>query len=125
MASLRARLGCVAVLLTATASAAAATPAHGLVQLEVVGTRADLVSGGDVLVRTDGTLTADGRVVPVHEGLALVTGLRARTVLEARRGAAGARLVVLDHPRGGPVLSGPQVQPWTCTTAQLGLARPL
>jgi hypothetical protein len=26
----------------------------------------------------------------------------------------GARLTVIDHPNGGPVLSGPQIEPWVC-----------
>ena len=26
----------------------------------------------------------------------------------------GARLVVTNHPNGGPVFSGPQIQPWGC-----------
>src|SRR5262249_21380104 len=26
----------------------------------------------------------------------------------------GARLVITDHPNGGPVFSGPQIKPWKC-----------
>jgi len=26
----------------------------------------------------------------------------------------GARLTILNHPIGGPIFSGPQIQPWLC-----------
>ncbi|MHB8509806.1 MAG: DUF6351 family protein [Candidatus Dormibacteria bacterium] len=29
----------------------------------------------------------------------------------------GARITITNHPIGGPVFAGPQVQPWICTTA--------
>ncbi len=36
-------------------------------------------------------------------------------VLTARlRSGASAKLTIVDHPNGGPVFSGPQVQPWKC-----------
>ena len=91
-------------------------------ELEVVGSRADLVSGGDVLVRVSpgATVRANGRAQVVHGTLSLVTGLRiGRNVVEA----SGLRLVVTNHPQGGPVFSGPQIQPWTCTTEANGLGR--
>ncbi len=38
-----------------------------------------------------------------------------RTKLTARaRDGATARLVVTNHPIGGPIFAGPQIQPWTC-----------
>ena len=38
-----------------------------------------------------------------------------RNVLTARRkNGSGARLVIRNHPNGGPVFSGPQLQPWEC-----------
>ena len=118
----RLRLTLVAAILlglTGLAPADAAAPG-----LEVVGSRADLVSGGDVLVRVrpGATVTANGRSQVVHGTLSLVTGLRTgRNVVEA----SGLRLVVTNHPQGGPVFSGPQVQPWTCTTEANGLGRPI
>jgi hypothetical protein len=33
----------------------------------------------------------------------------------------GARITITDHPVGGPVFSGPQVQPWVCTTSSNSL----
>ena len=43
-------------------------------------------------------------------------GLRVgRVALTARiRGGGAARLYVTNHPIGGPVFAGPQIQPWTC-----------
>ena len=36
-------------------------------------------------------------------------------MLSARAaGASADRIVVTNHPNGGPVFSGPQVQPWVC-----------
>ncbi len=40
------------------------------------------------------------------------------------RGRA-ARLLVTNHPASGPIFSGPQQQPFVCTTARLGLGQPL
>ncbi|MEA2683675.1 MAG: hypothetical protein QOK05_2003 [Chloroflexota bacterium] len=36
----------------------------------------------------------------------------------------GARITVTNHPIGGPVFSGPQVQPWICTTSANALGAP-
>ena len=36
-----------------------------------------------------------------------------RLVARAGRRSA-AKLVVTNHPNGGPVFSGPQVKPWVC-----------
>ncbi len=33
----------------------------------------------------------------------------------------GARITITNHPRGGPVFAGEQVQPWACTTEENGL----
>ena len=46
----------------------------------------------------------------------LVTGLAlGRNVLAGlAQTARGARLVITNHPNGGPVFSGPQIQPWRC-----------
>ena len=49
---------------------------------------------------------------------ALVTGLAlGRNVLRVRPGNGLGRWIEIDnHPIGGPVFSGPQVQPWLCRT---------
>ena len=62
----------------------------------------------------DVTSAFDVRANGRFEGL--VTGLSlGENVLTARApGAADARITVTNHPNGGPVFSGPQVQPWVC-----------
>jgi Tannase-like family of unknown function (DUF6351) len=119
------RVGVLAVALAFPASAAAAKP----ITISVLSTRADLVSGGDALVRVGGVTSAKGLRVTVRgknrsklfakradghvEGL--VTGLRVgKNTVVASAGKRAAKLVVTNHPRGGPVFSGPQLQPWKC-----------
>jgi hypothetical protein len=127
---------------TAVATPAAQTQESAPLRLEVVSGRADLVSAGDALVEVvlpagasaaglqvradDRDVSAafserDGRV------LGLVTGLPdGPSTLTARLAdGRGARLDVVNHPKGGPVFSGPQVQPWFCSTEASGLGAPL
>ncbi len=109
-------------------------------RLEVVSTRADLVTGGDALVRV--TLPKGARGMRVRAGKrdvtaaftrrtkgraeGLVDGLRlGRTRLSVRlRDGRGAALTITNHPSGGPVIAGPQVQPWICQTERFGLGKP-
>ncbi len=94
--------------------------------------RADLISGGDALVqvtlprgvrRSRLKFLVNGRnrtrllvKMGPHILEGLVTGLRnGRNRLTARiRGGRASRLIVTNHPIGGPVFAGPQIQPWTC-----------
>jgi len=114
----------------------------GQAQLLVLSNRADLVSGGDALVqvvlpdRVDPAsvrvslnghdVTPEFALRPggVYEGV--VTGLangRNDLVATVRRGAP-AHLVITNHPSGGPVFAGPQVQPWVCENTAFGVAAP-
>ena len=103
------------------------------VQIKVLSNRADLVSGGDALVEVvlpqaaaaDGLrVDVDGRDVSSSfkqradsRVVGLVTGLKdGANVVTARVGRAGARLTITNHPIGGPIFSGQQVQPWVCAT---------
>ncbi len=104
--------------------------------IRVLSSRADLVTGGDALVEVVPpagfaaaglTVAIDGRDVtsafavrPDGRYLGLVSGLRngANDVV-ARAGARGSRLVLTGHPAGGPLISGPQIQPWTCMAGAL------
>jgi hypothetical protein len=120
--------GCVLALLAAgPALAAAPVP-----RIKVLSNRADLVSGGDALVQVKVPHGVRVRRVKLFAGKrnvtkqlervgrrrkqGLVSGLReGRTRLVARiRSAGAARLIVRNHPLGGPVMAGPQIQPWTC-----------
>ena len=143
-------------LIGCAAPGLAASPADarvGAPRIEVLSTRADLVSGGDALVRvtlprgvkasrlrfTAGSRNVTRVLVPAGgrrlEGV--VTGMPlGRVALTAtirgaaapprsrRRGppvftgrvrvASAARLYVRNHPIGGPIFAGPQIQPWAC-----------
>jgi hypothetical protein len=109
-------------------------------RLEVVSGRADQVSGGDALVRvtvprgartsrvevTRGRTDVTGAFARQDDGtlLGLVDGLReGRTTLTARVTGRGptprpTSLTLVNHPIGGPIFSGPQQQPFVCTTAR-------
>ncbi|MCU1691413.1 MAG: N-acetylmuramoyl-L-alanine amidase [Frankiales bacterium] len=102
------------------------------VQLRALSTRADLVTGGDVLVEVVVPKGTDVRKVKVTAGSRDVTraftaqgpGLRGlvtrlpggRTTLTAVvPGAGSASLPVTNVGLQAPSFSGPLVQPWTCT----------
>jgi len=115
------------VLLSATAAAS-----QRPVVIQVLSTRADLVTGGVALTAVTlppGTkpssvrVTLDGHSVTKefarrrngrYEGL--LTGLRlGRNILTVRLpNGHGARIAITDHPLSGPVFAGPQPEPWTC-----------
>lgn len=102
-------------------------------EIKVLSNRADLISSGDALVEVllpegadasavkvdvDGTDVSDavklrdsGRVMGLVTGLAL-----GENRLSARLAdGSGAVISLINHPHGGPVFSGPQIQPWTCS----------
>jgi hypothetical protein len=101
-------------------------------KIRVLSNRADLVSAGDALVavkppagvspsrlrvRLRGEEVTDEFAVRENGRFeALLTGLRdGPNGLVARvRGGPWAKLVITNHPNGGPVFSGPHVQPWVC-----------
>lgn len=100
----------------------------------MLSTRADLVSGGEALVQVflppgaqaaQTKLDLGGRDVTGEFAMrangkfeGLVTGLGdGPNVLTARLpDGYGAHLTITNHPIGGPVFSGPQIQPWLCQT---------
>ena len=104
--------------------------------LKTLSNRADLVSGGSVLMEvqlptgvdrtqlrvdvggTDVTpaftLLASGRTVGLVTGLAV--GDNVVTAKAANNSFVGARLTVTNHPIGGPVLLNAQTTPWICAT---------
>ena len=100
----------------------------------VLSNRADLISGGDALVEVkwppggnvsaatvslNGTpVTASFAVRPNGRYMGLVTGMKdGGNVVLARYSGGAAQITITNHPIGGPVFSGPQVQPWVCQTA--------
>lgn len=111
-------------------SAVSGADAGGSV-IKVVSNRADLISGDDVLIDVvppagtesgeiavtlnGGDITGD--FSPTAQGTlrGLVTGLaRGENILAASYPDGHASVKVTNHPNGGPVLAGPQLQPWTC-----------
>jgi hypothetical protein len=134
---------CVLAALTASGGAiSASAQAGGVDDITVVSNRADLISGGDALVSVD--LSANPRAIRVelnganitsafavrpngrYEGL--VTGLEeGKNILRVRPGnGVGRWIEITNHPIGGPVFSGEQIQPWLCRThLQAGTTPPL
>jgi hypothetical protein len=118
----------VGLLIAGAAQAATAST----LKITVLSNRADLISGGDALVEIRANAKTDLRTVKVDvdgrdvtDAFALLPDRRlvgrvdglaiGPNVLTARRpGGHGARITITNHPIGGPVFSGPQIQPWTC-----------
>ena len=98
------------------------------ITISVLSSRADLVSGGSALLRIGGVKTARGLKVIVGrksyskrfakgtdgyvEGLVRLGVGRAKVV--ARTATRAATITLTGHRNGGPVFTGPQIQPWTC-----------
>jgi Tannase-like family of unknown function (DUF6351) len=132
---------CALAATTLSGSAVASTSeAGGVREITVLSNRADLISGGDALVSVD--LLANPRAVRVElngnditdafairtngrfEGL--VTGLKeGKNLLRVRPGnGVGRWIEITNHPIGGPVFSGEQIQPWECRTQLQGGTTP-
>ncbi len=127
------RLAVLVAVLTAMVPITTRAEASSAVVVEVLSGRGDLVSGGDALLQLtppDGVsveelrVSEDGRdvtdaFVPRDDGTAwgLVAGLDVGdNVVEAEApDGRGARITLTNAPQGGPVFSGPLIQPWTCT----------
>jgi uncharacterized tannase-like protein DUF6351 len=113
------------------ADSALAASAGGM-ELRVLSNRADLISGGDALVElvpaagTDGSkvaLSVDGRDVggsfalrPGGRWIGLLQGLAVgpNVLIAGAPDGSSARITIVNHPIGGPVIDGPQIKPWKC-----------
>ncbi|HTU98675.1 MAG TPA: DUF6351 family protein [Solirubrobacteraceae bacterium] len=118
-----------AVLAANVHTAAVRWPA---VTLRTLSGRADLVSGGSSLIQIKLSRPAKLKRLKVtlgHQNVSadfarrrdgqiegLVSGLRlGRNTLKAVfPDGSGAKLTLVNHPNGGPLFSGPQLQPWKC-----------
>ncbi|MEA2171921.1 MAG: hypothetical protein QOF76_5221 [Solirubrobacteraceae bacterium] len=114
--------GLVGVLLAALVCAC---PASAAMKLRVMSNRADLVSGGQAMVAVSKrpvrvTLgrrnvtkrfrkRADGHIEAMLRRLKI-----GRNVLVAHGKHGAVRLVITNHPQGGPVFAGPQSKKWVC-----------
>src|SRR4051794_31237315 len=124
------KLGCLltpALVLILSATAFADGPS-----IQVLSNRADLVSGGDALVGValpDGTdpsavqMALNGgdvtsefaqRADGSYEGLVTGLDVGANTLTATLPDGSTDSVTITDHANGGPVFSGPQVQPWVC-----------
>ena len=113
--------------------------------IEILSSAPDQVSDGDALVRvgfpgdaikenarlllngvdvTSSLAPQGGYLVGVVAGFALGENLL-ELLPSANAAAVTAQLVVVNHPIGGPIFSGPQQQPFVCTTARVGLGQPI
>jgi hypothetical protein len=110
----------------------AQSPSSPLLSIEVLSTRADLVTGGTALVAVDlpsgiapasvqvgldlKNVTSEFAMRPNGRFEGLVTGipLGKNVVTATSPGITGAVLDVTNHPIGGPLFSGPQIEPWVC-----------
>src|SRR4051794_6847366 len=126
------RLAALSALAVAFVVPAVSSAAPAPIQIRTLSNRADLVSDGNALVgitlprrvsarglkvTVDGrdvspafARRSDGRIEGLVDGLALGPN----QVVATARGATGARLTITNHPNGGPVFSGPQLQPRFC-----------
>jgi hypothetical protein len=115
--------------------------------IQILSSAPDQVSGGDALVRVqfpdvdipaNATLLRNGvdvtaALAPAPGGGALVGVVDGfalgENLLELKpspnANAVLAQLAVRNHPLAGPIFSGPQQQPFVCTTARSGLGQPL
>ena len=125
----------VGLLVLALAATLAASAQAARFNVQVLSNRADLISGGDALVEVNIREKMDGERV----GVALVTAKGTRDLSRRVRLRASGRVIglvrklplgrsrivatygkkrrstpLVNHPNGGPVFSGPQVQPWFC-----------
>jgi hypothetical protein len=119
------------VSVTGTTSA----PVSTVNAVKVLSNRADLISSGDALIEVvlsagapAGALTMDlnGHSVtdqvtlrPNGRYMGLVSGLvlGSNNLTATLTGGSTASTSITNHPHSGPVLAGPQLQPWTCRNA--------
>ena len=112
------------------------------VRIVPVSNRADLVSGDDVLIEIElpdwadmsgMTVGVDGRDVTDAISVAddgRIYGLIDSLELDRNRitvslaDGSGAYLDVTNHSLGGPIFSGPHIQPWFCRTEEEDLGAP-
>jgi hypothetical protein len=133
-----------ALVATPALSQSGSPVAQGKIEVKVLSSRYDLVSGGDALVEVKASegakaselkLSLNGRdlVTPLtfdqssNTLRGLVTGLDTGANWLQARGPTGYSVsqALVNHPITGPILSGPHMAPYECRTVQSGLGEPL
>src|ERR1700730_9150953 len=133
--------GIIAAALTGHALLAGADPAVSGISIETLSSRPNLVTGGNVLVKisyqpgmvlplwvtlNDHDVTGKFRATQANTWTGVVEGLQlgSNTLRVRAKSSTGIRdesLQVTNYPITGPVLSGPQLQPYFCMTDQFYL----
>lgn len=102
-------------------------------QVRVLSNRPDLISGDDVLVEVradtadditnlmltrNGTDVTDLLEATADDPLRLLGTIDGLTIGSNTLSVEnGNSVMVINHPKGGPVFTGPQIQPWVCNNA--------
>jgi len=103
-------------------------PARTGPTIKVLSNQPDLISGGDTLVEIlnagTGSLRATLNGADISSAFALrpngrvmglVTGLiDGANTLTVKSKTGSATITITNYPNGGPIFSGPQIQPWPC-----------
>jgi len=126
--------------LAITAFCLAGVVSADALEVGVLSSRPDMVTGGDALVQISGpkldslSVKLNGQEVtdafrPRHDSndlVGMITGLKlGKNLLKVKAKGGSARLELVNHPRVGPVFSGPHQQPFVCETESAGLGAPL
>ena len=139
-----AALAAIALVAAVGSAAPAAAKDGGKLRVESLSSDPELVTGGDALIAIDvpkGTPASKVRVAlngsdvtdafefhsTDRQLVGLVEGLRAKQnrISALAKGATRASdLTVYNSPITGPLFSGPQQQPFVCTTENAGLGAP-
>ena len=110
------------------------SPNGSEIEVRVVSTQAHLVSGGDVLIEVVTSATSSDRLALAVNGesqavefaamstadgspsyLALVSGLQlGENTIEVDASGSSTRVAVVNYPITGPIISGPQQEPYFC-----------
>lgn len=115
-----------------SSSGAVSGPSSAAPTIKVLSNRADLISGGDALVEVDPpagvplsalrvavngqdvtsrfAIGANGKFMGLVDGL----GDGSNTLVAGGKGLANASVTLVNHPQGGPLIAGPQLEPWVC-----------
>ena len=126
------------------ASVTAQEPADAQLEITTLSSKAEFVSGGDVLLQVTGPANLSARNLTVRLNgddvsrsfrlaadstsvIGRVSGLEIgpNAIEASMRGQTTAQLTVVNHPITGPVLYSPQQTPFICETEAHGLGAPL
>lgn len=108
-------------------------------EIKILSNRADLISGGDALVEVvipDGFSAKDMRVTVNGDDVSDAFALREdgryyglidtlqdgankivaekKSKAQSKKGLSPVSVTIVNHPRGGPIFSGAQLEPWIC-----------